>query len=116
MHAALTAEIILERLKSVPGLASGAVSGIAIDAGKVVFAIETDPARAKQLEPVRLAAEEAVRKIPGVMSAVAVLTAEKKSPPPLPQQQQKQPLHKVSSRPVAPQVKHIIAIASGKGG
>jgi ATP-binding protein involved in chromosome partitioning len=112
----LTAETVLEQLKTVPGLTPGTVSGIAIDAGNVVFAIEVDPTRAKQLEPVRLAAEAAVKKIPGVVSAMAVLTAEKNRPPAPPPPQQKQPLHKISSRPVAPQVKHIIAVASGKGG
>ena len=112
----LTTETVLEQLKSISGLTPQMVSGIAIDAGKVVFAIEIDPAKAKQFEPVRLAAEAAVKKIPGVVSVMAVLTAEKNSPPTPQPQQQKQALHKISSRPVAPHVKHIIAIASGKGG
>ncbi len=112
----LTAETVLENLKSVPGLTADMVSGIAIDSGKVVFSITVDPAKAKQMEPVRRAAEEAVKNISGVSSALAVLTAEKNAPPSSPPPQQKQPLHKISSRPVAPQVKHIIAVASGKGG
>ena len=110
---ALTAETVLDRLKSVKDLAPQAVSGIAIDAGKVVFAIEIDPADAKRMEPVRRAAEDAVKKIDGVASVSAVLTAERKAPP---QMQSRQPLQKTSTRPVAPQVKHIIAVASGKGG
>ena len=77
----LTTEIVTEHLKSVPGLTPGMISGVAIDAGKVVFAIEIDPAKAKQFEPIRLAAEAAVKKIPGVVSVVAVLTAEKNAPP-----------------------------------
>ena len=113
---ALTTETVLEQLKSVSGLTPGMISGIAIDAGKVIFAIEVDPAKAKQCEPVRQAAEAAVKKIPGVVSVMAVLTAEKNTPPAPQPQQQKQPMHKISSRPVAPQVKHIIAVASGKGG
>ncbi len=61
---ALTTETVLDQLKSVSGLTPGMVSGIAIDAGKVVFAIEVEPARAKQFELMRLAAEAAVKKFP----------------------------------------------------
>ncbi len=110
---ALTAETVLDSLKSVNGLAPEMVSGIALDAGKVVFAIEIDPAQAKTMEPVRQAAEDAVKKISGVVSVTAVLTAERKAPPKM---QMKQAPQKAPQRPVAPQVKHIIAVASGKGG
>ncbi|MBU6475973.1 MAG: Mrp/NBP35 family ATP-binding protein [Alphaproteobacteria bacterium] len=108
-----TAKTVHDCLKSIPGLTPDMVSGISVDAGKVVFAIEVEPSQAKAMEPVRRAAEEAVRKMDGVASATAVLTAERKAPP---QMQAKQPMHKVSQRPVAPQVKHIVAVASGKGG
>jgi len=111
----LTSEIVLEHLKSVPGLTPAMVLGVSIDAGRVIVSIEVAPAQAKQFEPVRMTAEAAVRKIAGVTSAIVVLTAEKNAPP-APAPAQKQPLHKVSSRPVAPHARHIIAIASGKGG
>jgi ATP-binding protein involved in chromosome partitioning len=111
----LTSKTVLECLAAVPGLPPGAVSGVAVDAGKVVFSIEVSPAGAKEMEPVRRAAEEAVKKLPGVESVIAVLTAERSAPPKIPVQQ-KQPLHKTSARPVAPGAKHIIAVASGKGG
>ena len=106
----LTAEKVLDQLQSVIDPAQGKVSGIAVEGGKVTFSIEIDPARGKELEPLRQAAAAAVEKMPGVASVQAILTAEKNSPPP------QQPLHEVSPRPVAPQVKHVIAIASGKGG
>ncbi len=114
--AVLTAEKVLAALYDVDDLNQNMVSDIAIDGGKVVFAIAVDPAKGKQLEPLRLAAEAAVKKIPGVTSVMAVLTAERKAPPPAPAARQQQPMHKISENPVAPHVKHIIAIASGKGG
>jgi ATP-binding protein involved in chromosome partitioning len=110
----LTPEKILEQLKSVVDPAQGKVSGVSVEEGKVVFSIEIDPAREKELEPLRKAAQAAVEKMPGAGSVLAILTAEKNAPPPPPPP--KQPLHKISQRPVAPRVRHIITVASGKGG
>jgi ATP-binding protein involved in chromosome partitioning len=110
----LTPENILEQLKTIINPAQGKVSGVSVDEGKVVFSIEIDPARGKELEPLRKAAQAAVEKMPGIKSVLAILTAEKNAPPAAPPP--KQPLHKISQRPVAPLVKHIIAVASGKGG
>jgi ATP-binding protein involved in chromosome partitioning len=112
----LTPEKVLERLKAVVDPAQGKISGISVEGGKVVFSIEIDPARGRELEPLRKAAQEAVEKMPGAASVLAILTAEKNAPPSPPAPPPKQPLHKISQRPVAPQVKHIIAVASGKGG
>ena len=101
---------------------SGAVSGVTIRDGKVFVAIAIDPARAKAMEPMRAEAEAAIRAIPGVAGAVVTLTAEvgarrrrrsarsqlieSKAPP---------RRHGRPSEPL-PGVKHIIAVASGKGG
>jgi ATP-binding protein involved in chromosome partitioning len=96
-----------------------AVSGIAVDGAHVVFSIEVDPAMGGQMEPLRQQAQDAVENMAGVQTATAVLTAERKAPPPLTVKSkpaQPQVSHKISSRPVAPDVKHIIAVASGKGG
>ncbi|MBI3441320.1 MAG: Mrp/NBP35 family ATP-binding protein [Proteobacteria bacterium] len=109
----LTTEQVIDRLKPIIDPACGKVSGICVEDGKVTFSIDIDPARGQEMEPVRQNAQAAVEKMPGVISVTAILTAERKPPPPPPQ---KQPVHKISQRPVAPQVKHIIAIASGKGG
>lgn len=115
--AILTEKQVIDCLKSVIDPAQGQVSGVTVDAGKVTFSIEIDPARSREMESQRQTAEAAVKKLPGVSSVVAVLTAERKPPPAAPQkQQQAQPMHKISTRPVAPLVKHIIAVASGKGG
>ena len=100
---------------------SGAVSGVTIRDGKVFAAIAIDPARAKAMEPMRARAEATIRAIPGVAGAVVTLTAEAartvagatpghthegKAPP---------VRHGRPSEPL-PGVKHIIAVASGKGG
>ena len=104
----------------------GAVSGVTIRDGKVFVAIGIDPSRAKAMEPMRAEAEAAIRAIPGVVGAVVTLTAEaartvagaspshthaghtheSKAPP---------VRHGRPSEPL-PGVKHIIAVASGKGG
>ena len=43
--------------------------------GNVGFAIEVDPQRGAEMEPLRKQAEEIVDKLPGVLSVTAVLTA-----------------------------------------
>ena len=98
---------------------SGALSGVTIRDGKVFVAIAIDPTRAKAMEPMRAEAEAAIRAIPGIAGAVVTLTAEaaravastghaheSKAPP---------VRHGRPSEPL-PGVKHIIAVASGKGG
>jgi ATP-binding protein involved in chromosome partitioning len=100
---------------------SGALSGMTIRDGKVFVAIAIDPARAKAMEPMRQRAEDVIKAISGVTGAVVTLTAEAArdvagaSPAhahrgdPLPRR------HGRPSEPL-PGVKHIIAVASGKGG
>ena len=87
----------------------GMVQEIAIRDGNVAFALKADPARAKALEVVRRACEQAVLSLPGVASVSAVLTAERQPQAP--------------AGPAAgghainlPGVRSIIAVASGKGG
>jgi ATP-binding protein involved in chromosome partitioning len=87
------------------------VSGVAIKGGNVQFVIEVAPERGRDAEPLRRAAEAAVQKLPGVTSVTAVLTAERKAPPP--PQQQAAPRTQPT---LLPQVRHIVAVASGKGG
>ena len=96
----------------------GMISGVAVKNGNVGFAIEVHPAEAPRLEPLRKACEQAVRTLPGVLSCSAVLTAERApggrpatGPAPALGGGQRQP-----QAPLAPGVKAIIAVASGKGG
>src|SRR5271157_935142 len=105
----------------VPLPESGAVSGVTIRDGKVFVAIAIDPARAKAMEPMRARAETAIRAISGVAGAVVTLTAESAravagaSPAEVHQAEAPPRRHGRSSEPL-PGVKHIIAVASGKGG
>jgi ATP-binding protein involved in chromosome partitioning len=85
------------------------VSGVTVRDGNVVFAIEIDPKSADKMEEVRKAAEQAVLTIPGVTHVSAVLTAEKASCG--------QASHNhMPEEKLLPNVKAIIAVASGKGG
>ncbi|MGE5537598.1 MAG: Mrp/NBP35 family ATP-binding protein [Gemmatimonas sp.] len=110
----------------------GMVAGVAVRGTNVGFSIEVEPERGPRLEPLRKKAEAAVRAIPGVTSVTAVLTAEK-TPGAAPQARaaghgatqanvvgaRRQAMtqgdaggHKVP----LPGIKHVIAVASGKGG
>lgn len=60
-------------------VALGMISGMIIKDRNVQFTIEIDPARAGEMEPVRIAAETAVNAIPDVLSVTAILTAESKA-------------------------------------
>lgn len=111
-------EQILETLQRVVDPQLAEISDIAMNGGEVYVSLEVDPAKGAALEPARQAAQAALENMPGVTSARVILTAEKNRPP-APAAAAKsgmQTTHKISSRPVAPHVKHIIAVASGKGG
>jgi len=124
----LTKEQVLQALSSVIDsdkgrdiVSLGMVQEIGITPKAVSFAIEVDAKRGAALEPLRQAAQAAVEKIAKGYSVMAVLTAEKSAPPELavrgkPQNSSGGFSHKISSKPVAPEVKHVIAVASGKGG
>lgn len=74
----------------------------------VGFSIEIDPNQSEVMEPVRIAAEKAVRQLEYVASVSVVLTAHKPVPSMRPEP--------VRSKLTIPGVKHIVAVASGKGG
>ena len=135
----LTKERVLEALKRVkgPDLASdivslGLVSEVVIHKGKVYFAISVDPARARELEALRVAAEKAVETVPGVEKATVTLTADRapggartggngngRGTAPHSGSPFTRPgaARDARHRPGGvPGVDHIIAVASGKGG
>ncbi|MDW6025255.1 Mrp/NBP35 family ATP-binding protein [Mesorhizobium sp. BAC0120] len=144
---AITKEAVIEKLKTVRGpdlegdiVGLGMVSDIFIADAKVFFSITVPAARAQELEPLREAAERAVKSMPGVAGAVVALTAEKKGggmearvpPRPAAPQPRPAPAQAPAARPAAPQghgpsghregkrgvpgIDAIIAVASGKGG
>jgi ATP-binding protein involved in chromosome partitioning len=122
--AVITEKDVLTALARVPGPdgrtplpQSGALSGVSVQGDKVYLSIAADPARASAFEPVRIAAEEAVRGLPGVQGVIATLTAERApgqgpaaAAAPGPKAQA------ARSKSGVPGVRHIIAVASGKGG
>jgi ATP-binding protein involved in chromosome partitioning len=118
----------LEAIKSPDGRPlpkTGTLSEVVAGDGKVFFSISVDAADVKAWEPVRQHAEEAVRALPGVTSALVALTAERKAGAP---SSRPPPAAPPSARPApaspraattaqgVPGVEAIIAVASGKGG
>jgi len=139
----ITGNDVLERLRTVRGpdmdgniVDLGMVSDVFISDGKAYFSITVPAERAKELEPLRQAAERVVKEMPGMKGAFAALTADKRAAG------GQAPARSVPSsgggghshaghshshaghnhapaqprKPGIPGVKHIIAVASGKGG
>lgn len=131
----VTKEDILAKLKTVkgPDLESnivdlGLVSDIFIADGKAYFSLTVPAARARELEPLREAAERAAKTVPGIEGAMVALTAAREpgtsapppqsatppAPPTPPATARAQPQGRAKME--VPGVKTIIAVASGKGG
>lgn len=121
---------ILEALKCVVDpdrkqdiVQSGMIQGLRIQDGHVLLTLQVDPQRGPSLEPLRKQVEALVHKLPGVLTASVVLTAER--PAPSPQRPgQAQGGHgrgghghgHAGPGNLLPEVGAIIAVASGKGG
>ncbi|OLP58733.1 sodium:proton antiporter [Xaviernesmea oryzae] len=82
----VTRDIVLDALKSVRGpdlegniVDLGMVSDVFISDGKVYFSITVPADRAKELDPLRAAAERCVKDVPGVKGAMVALTADRKA-------------------------------------
>jgi len=91
----------------------GMVSGIVVKGGHVAFSLETTPAHAAKMEPLRKRAEQHVHSLPGVLTVSAVLTAERAPPPPPPRIGGH---GSGSAEPLLTGIGAVIAVASGKGG
>src|SRR5215510_10350251 len=127
-----TKEQVLAALEGVPspdGTAlprTGSLSDVVAGDGKVFFSITVDAAEVKAWEAVRKRAEQAVRALPGVTSALVALTAERKAGaaatarPPQGTATATRAGARAAPRGEAtlgvPGVEAIIAVASGKGG
>ncbi len=150
MTETLTKDQILAALKGVRDpdrdadiVSLGLVSEVVIHKGKVYFAISVDPARAAELEALRLTAEAVVKDIPGVEGVAVTLTADRApgaggesgngaGAKPAPHAHAHAPQGHTQQGPGVtapgaardarhrpggvPGVRHIIAVASGKGG
>src|SRR3954469_15789089 len=126
----VTENMILDALRAVRDperdgdiVSLGMVTGVVIRDGNVGFAIEVEAERGPRLEPLRKAAERAVEALPDVVSVTAVLTAEARAPggvrggPAQPARAQPGAAQTPGAgQALAPGVRAIVAVASGKGG
>ena len=108
----------------------GMVRGLVVRDGNVGFTIEVEPERGPALEPLRKSAEDRVMAMPGVVSVTAVLTAEHapgaEARAPAPGGADIRGARRAAKaapegapgapKPLVPGVRHIVAVASGKGG
>jgi ATP-binding protein involved in chromosome partitioning len=91
--------------------ASGRLTGVSVHDGRVSATIAIAPDEAPAFAPLREAAQNALQDLPGVTQALVALTAEREAaqlPGPEPAT--------AGKRPVLPEVAHVVAVASGKGG
>ncbi|HEX3651688.1 MAG TPA: Mrp/NBP35 family ATP-binding protein [Rhizomicrobium sp.] len=124
---AVTKDDVLKALSRVADPATGRnvvdadmVQGLVLKGGNVSFAIEVAPERGRAAEPLRQACEEAVARVPGVLSVSAVLTAHQESRAPATPAHAPHGGHaphgQAPQRMGIPGVESVIAVASGKGG
>ena len=118
----VTRDAVLAALAAVPMPGTGGsivdadiVRALAVEADRVRFLLEVDPAQGAALEPVRAAAEAAVAALPGVASVSALLTAHGPKAPPPDLKIGRHPTPQAGPATI-PGVRRIIAVASGKGG
>jgi ATP-binding protein involved in chromosome partitioning len=116
--AVLTKDIILAELKRIAApdgrgniVSAGLLSDISIANGEVAFAITADPQRLNTAQQLQQVVEKAVRAIPGVSKVMVALTAERVAGKP-----SAAPASGPSRQNAVAGVKHLIAVASGKGG
>jgi ATP-binding protein involved in chromosome partitioning len=125
---AVTKEQVLASLEGVKGPdgtplpRTGTLSEVVAGDGKVFFSITVDAAQVKAWEAVRKRAEDLVRALPGVQSALVALTAERKAGAPSARPPQGtapaggRAAPRGDTAQGVPGVEAIIAVASGKGG
>jgi ATP-binding protein involved in chromosome partitioning len=122
---ALTPDALREALRAVKDPASGRdivsaglVEGVELRDGMVQVSLLTDRAHAAAMEPVCREAEAVLARQPGIRNATAVLTAHKSGPKTAQPQRGHSQGQPGGQRPslLLPDVKAIVAVASGKGG
>jgi ATP-binding protein involved in chromosome partitioning len=90
---------------------TGTIAGLTVKEGKVFLSLRVEARQAPAMEAMRIAAEKAIRAIPGVTTALVSLTAEKPTAAAPPK-----PTPGAARNIAIPGVARIIAVASGKGG
>jgi ATP-binding protein involved in chromosome partitioning len=94
---------------------SDAIAGVTVKDGRVFVSIRVEASQASQMEELRIAAERAIRRLPGVTTALVSLTAEKAAGQ-AQRPAQPRPAPGAGRSLAIPGVERIIAVASGKGG
>jgi ATP-binding protein involved in chromosome partitioning len=87
-------------------VAAGLVDSLTARGGLVHLVLRAERATAAAMEQVRTRAEAMLGRQPGVLNVSAVLTAHRPEPPPPP----------AATAALLPGVRHVVAVASGKGG
>ena len=102
------------------GSASLAVSpmlqGVSVQGDKAYVTLQCPADQVKTFEPLRLKAEAAVKAVAGLSGALVMLTSERSGSAPSAGAQPGPRAAAGTARKLVPGVKHIIAVASGKGG
>lgn len=125
--AVLDRETILTALATVKDPASGKdvvsaglVSSVFVREGSVGFALLAEPQEQAEKDKLRLLCEKEIKKLPGVEKVSSVLTAHSAAPTQREQKEQLKAIRQEEKRRNPPEpipgVKHILAVASGKGG
>lgn len=100
----------------------GMVENVLVNDGKAIFSINVPANRARELEPLREAAEKAVMELDGIEKVTAVLTAERSADNASAKTPNPAATPPAGTAPGGnrkagvPGIKNIIAVASGKGG
>ena len=101
-------------------VAAGLIDGIEVRDGLVQVALLTDRAHAAEMEPVRRAAEVLLARQPGITCHGGADRAKAAAAAPRPRRRRRRPWagHGHGQKPalLLPEVKAIVAVASGKGG
>ncbi|MCX8503570.1 MAG: Mrp/NBP35 family ATP-binding protein [Beijerinckiaceae bacterium] len=99
----------------IPFLRSGLLGGISIQDDKAYVSLVVDEAQAKTIEPIRAAVEASLLSVKGVEKALVTLTSERPPQPNAPAAPGPR-AQAATAKAMIPGVKHIVAVASGKGG
>ena len=96
---------------------SAYLQGISVQDGKAYVTLQCAAGEAKALESLRLDVEKAVKSVSGITAALVMLTAERPAGPSAAPPAHPGPrAQAATAKKFVPGVKHIIAVASGKGG
>jgi ATP-binding protein involved in chromosome partitioning len=89
-------------------VAKGMVGGVTLDGGKASIILQIEPSKSADIESLKKKVEHVAASVAGVLGVTVILTAHQKPA----QQRQAPTVQKIS----LPDVKYVVAIASGKGG